>query len=58
VLAGEQQRRPLAGEVGLEGRGLAVQLGGQLGVARFLDELERSEQVVRPGLEIAPELDL
>jgi hypothetical protein len=32
VLTGEQQRRPLAPEVGLEGRGLALELRVELGI--------------------------
>src|SRR6185369_10144179 len=58
VLAGEQERRPLATEVRLEGRDLAIELGGQLGVAGFLDELERREEVVGAGLEAPPQVDL
>jgi hypothetical protein len=58
VLAGEEQGRPLPREVGLEGRRLAVELRGQLGVAGFLDELEGREEVVGAALEAAPELDL
>src|SRR6185369_5860356 len=57
VLAGEQERRPLATEVRLEGRDLAIELGGQLGVAGFLDELERREDV-GAGLEAPPQVDL
>ena len=37
-----EERGPLAREVRLERRRLAVELGGQLGVAGLLDELERS----------------
>jgi len=40
VFAGEEQGGPLAGEVLLERGGLAVELGGQLGIGRFLDQLE------------------
>jgi hypothetical protein len=58
VLAGEQELRPLPTEVRLEGRRLALQLGGELRVAGLVDELERGEEVVDPLLEPAPELDL
>ena len=58
VLAVEEESRPLPGEVCFEGRGFSVELGGQLRVAGFLDELERGEEIVRPGFEAAPQLDL
>ncbi len=45
-------------EVGLEGGRLAVQLGGQLGIARLVDELEDREEVVGAGFEAPPQLDL
>src|SRR4029079_14537173 len=45
-------------EVLLElGRG-PIELGGQLRVRGLLDELEGRKEVVDPGLEAAPELDL
>jgi hypothetical protein len=58
VLTGEEQGRPLPGEIGLEGRRPAVELRGQLGVAGLLDELEGREEVVGAALEAAPKLDL
>jgi hypothetical protein len=58
VLAREQERRPLAAEVGLEGGCLLIQLNGELGVARLLDELENGEEVVSAGFEAPPQLDL
>jgi hypothetical protein len=58
VLAREQQRGPLAGEVRLERRSLAVELGCQLGVGRFLDQLEGCEEVRGASFEAAPQLDL
>ena len=58
VFAGEEQGGPLAGEVVLERGGLAVELGGQLGIARFLDQLEGCEEIGRAPLEAAPQLDL
>jgi hypothetical protein len=58
VLAVEEERGSLAGEVRLEGGSFAVELGGQLRIAGFLDELERCEEIVGPGFEAAPQLDL
>jgi hypothetical protein len=58
VLTIEQEGGAFAGEVRLEGGSFAVELGGQLRVAGFLDELEGGEEIVCPGLETAPELDL
>jgi hypothetical protein len=58
VLPGEEQRGPLAVEVLLELRRGPIELGGQLGIGRFLDQLEVREQVVDPRLEPTPELDL
>jgi hypothetical protein len=46
VLAGEQERRSLPIEVLLELRRRPLQLRGQLLVARFLDELERRQEIV------------
>jgi hypothetical protein len=58
VLAGEEQRGPLPGEVLVERGGLAVELGGQLGIGRFLDQLEGCEEIGRASLQAAPQLDL
>jgi hypothetical protein len=58
VLAREQQRGPLAGEVTLKRCSLAVELGGQLGVGRFLDELEGCQKIGGASFEAAPQLDL
>jgi hypothetical protein len=55
VLTREEELCPLPGEVGLERHHLAVQLGGELRVARLLDQLEGRQQVVDAGLEAAPE---
>jgi hypothetical protein len=57
-LAGEEEQGPLPLEVALEGRGLAVELGGQLGIARFLDELEGGQEIVRPSVEVTPQTDV
>jgi hypothetical protein len=54
VLTREQEGGPLAIEVGLERRRRRIELGGQLGVAGFLDELEIRKQVVDAGLEAPP----
>ena len=58
VLAVEEKGRSLAGEVRFERRGLAVELGGQLRVAGFLDEFKGGEEIVRARFETAPQLDL
>ena len=58
VFAGEEQGGPLAGEVVLERGGLAVELGGQLWIGRFLDQLEGCEEIGRASLQAAPQLDL
>jgi hypothetical protein len=58
VLAGEEELRPLSVEIPFEGGGLAIQLRGQLGIARFLDELKCREEVLGTRVEAAPELDL
>ena len=58
VLAGEEQGGSLAGEVLLERGGLAVELGGQLGIGGFLYQLEGCEEVRGASLEAAPQLDL
>jgi hypothetical protein len=58
VLTGEEQRRPFPAEIGLERGALDVELGGQLRIGGFLDELEGREEVVDPRFEAAPELDL
>jgi hypothetical protein len=58
VLTREEQGGPLAGEVLLERGGLAIELGGQLGIGRLLDELQCRQEVVSTPLECAPELNL
>ena len=54
MLAGEEQRGPLAGEVRLEGRRLAIEFRGQLRIGRLLDELEGGEEIVRAAFCAAP----
>jgi hypothetical protein len=58
VLAGEQERGPFTGEVGLERGGLAVELGGQLGIVGLGDELGGRLEVVDPSEQRLPQLDL
>jgi hypothetical protein len=58
VLAREEEGGPLASEVPLEGGCRPVELGRQLLVTGFLDELEGRKKVVDAGLEPTPELDL
>ena len=58
VFTREEQGGPLPGEVRLEGRRLAVQLRGELGIRGFFDELERRDQVVGAPFEASPQLDL
>ena len=58
VLAREEERSPLAGEILLQGGRLAIELCGQLRISRFLDELEIREEVVDAGLKGPPQLDL
>jgi hypothetical protein len=54
----EQELRPLAVEVTLQGQALAVALGPELGVTGFLDQLAERLQLGRPGEEAAPALDV
>ena len=58
VLAGEQQLRALAGELGVEGVGLALRLGFQLGVAGFGRQLDRRLEVGGACEESVPELEI
>jgi hypothetical protein len=58
VLAGEEERRPLAREVRLELARRPVELGRQLRIRGLLDELEGRQEIVDPRLEPAPQLDL
>jgi hypothetical protein len=58
VLAGEQELRPVAQEVRLERRRVAVQLGREFIVAGLLEQLDGSLEVVGPAQEGAPALDL
>jgi hypothetical protein len=61
VLSGKQQGRSLAPEFRLERRGVAVQLGFELGIGRLVQQLDRDLEVVgarqeaAPGVELGPE---
>jgi hypothetical protein len=58
VLAREEELGPLPLEVGGQGGEGIVELDGELGVVRLLDELEGREEVPDARLEAAPEVDL
>jgi hypothetical protein len=58
VLAGEQEGRPFAREVGLERRGIAIELGVQIGVGCLGQELDRRLEVIGAGQQVTPRLDL
>jgi hypothetical protein len=57
VLAGEEERRPLAGEVGLERGEVTFELGLELGVGGFVEEFDRGKEVVGTRQELAPRGD-
>jgi hypothetical protein len=57
VLAREQQRRPLAQEVLLERGEVALELGFEIGVGRFVEQLDCGQQVVGPDQQGAPRGD-
>jgi hypothetical protein len=58
VLAGEQQCRALAGEVGLQRRGVPCELGLQVGIWRFGDEFDARLEIVRAVQQALPDADL
>jgi hypothetical protein len=58
VLAREEEGGSFPCKVGLEGADLAIELRAQLGVTRFLDKLERREEIVDPAFEAAPQIDV
>jgi hypothetical protein len=58
VLAGEQEGGAFAREVSVEGREVAFELGLELRVGSFVQELDRREQVVGAGQEFLPGGDL
>jgi hypothetical protein len=55
VLAPEEQRGPLAPEVGLQGRGVPVELGFEVRVGAFGEQVDRGLEVVGSGPELAPQ---
>jgi hypothetical protein len=58
VLAGEQERRPLAAELGAEGGGVPIELGLELGVGSFVEELDGGLEVAGTGQQVPPGGDL
>ena len=58
MLAGEQQRGPLAPEVLLERCGVLLELGFELGVGTLCEQLERDLEVVGAGQQIPPGIEL
>jgi hypothetical protein len=58
VLAGEQQLRALAGELGVELLGRAVGLGLELGVTRLLGKLDRGLEVGGTRQQAVPQLEV
>jgi hypothetical protein len=58
VLPREQQGRSLAGEIGFERGGITLQLGLELGVGPFVEQLQRGVEIVGAGQQIAPGLEL
>jgi hypothetical protein len=57
VLAGEQQGRPLAPEVGLQGGRIPLQLGLEVGVGTLVEELERGFEVVGAAQQLTPRVE-
>jgi hypothetical protein len=58
VLAREEELGPLPVEVVLEGRAIAVTLGGELRITRFLDELAERLELRGPFEQTAPPCDV
>jgi hypothetical protein len=58
VIAREQERSPLAEEVGLERGGVALELGLELRVGGLVQQLDGGEQVVGADEELPPGGDL
>ncbi len=58
VLAVEQQRGTLAEKVGLEGGRVAIELGLELRIGRFVEQLEGSKQIAGSVEKALPERDL
>ena len=58
VLAGEQEGGPLTAEIDLQRRGVAIQLGLEVGIGRLVEELDGRLEIVDAGQDVAPDLDL
>jgi hypothetical protein len=58
VLAGEQQGRAFTREVGLERRGIAVELGLEVRISTLVEELQRGFEIADAREESLPRLDL
>jgi hypothetical protein len=58
VLAREQQGRPFASEVLLERCGIPFQLGLELGIGRFGEQLERDVEIAGTSEQVLPRLEL
>ena len=58
MLTGEQQRGAFAPEVGLQRGGVALELGGEVGIRGFGQQLDRGLEVLGTGEEPLPCLDL
>jgi hypothetical protein len=58
VLAREEKARVLAAEIPFQGSGVAVELGGQVVVGRFADQLEGGLEVRGAGQEALPQVGL
>jgi len=58
MLTAEQEGGALPREVGLERRGIPVQLALELGIGRFLEQLDRGSEVVGPGQDVVPRRQL
>jgi hypothetical protein len=58
VLAREEEGGPFAREVGIERGEVAFELGLELGVGGFVQELDGGEEVIGPGQELLPGRDL
>jgi hypothetical protein len=57
VFAREQQLRPLAREIALQGRVAARQLGLELGIGAFIEEGDERLELLGAALELTPALD-
>jgi hypothetical protein len=58
VLTREEQGGALAGELGLEPGGVALQLRRELRVRRFGEQFDGRDQVACPRQQVVPEVDL